>query len=325
MKYGYLNGIDTPVSRLVQGTVYFTEKNVDSAFELYDTVFEAGCNTFDTAHAYGGGECERVFGRWIESRGIRDDIVILGKGAHPKHGDPTPRVTPEAIRTDIQDSLERLRTDTIDIYVLHRDDMDFPVAPIVDVLNEQKHAGHIRIFGGSNWSHQRIQQANDYAEASKQHPFTVSSPQFSLAEMVKPAWNGCISIGGHHGRAAREWYEKNQMPLFTWSSLAGGFMTGRFQRNNLQQFENYFDQIVVHAYCYEDNFLRLDRAKSLAEQKGITLPQLGLSYVLSQHLNVFAIIGSQKPSEVNMNHDALNVGLSATEITWLNLETNVEL
>ncbi len=320
LRYGQVPGVSKPISVLVQGTVYFNESNADEAFALFDAVFAHGCNTFDTAHVYGNGACERVLGRWIASRGIRDQVVILDKGAHPYNG--RQRVTPEHITADIADSLERLGVDFIDLYVLHRDDASQPVEPIVDILNQQHREGRIGAFGGSNWSYERVQAANRYAEAHGLIPFAVSSPQFSLPEMVKPAWEGCISLGGASNQAARSGYASAGIALFTWSSLAGGFMTGKYRRDNLNTPGDYFDGVTIHAYAYEDNFRRLDRAETLAARKGISLPQLGLAYVLSQPLPIFALVGARTPDEFAENLPALDIQLTPAELAWLNLETD---
>src|SRR5690606_27782491 len=127
--------------------------------------------------------------------------------------------TPYDITADLFDSLARMQTDYIDIYLLHRDDPDVPVGPIVEILNEHHQAGRIHAFGGSNWSHERIREANEYAAAHGLTPFVASSPNFSLAEQIQEPWAGCLSIGGRKGAAARDWYRQNQIALFTWSSL----------------------------------------------------------------------------------------------------------
>ena len=321
MRYGQVRGVDKPVSVLVQGTPYFDESHADDAFAVYDAAFALGCNTFDTAHGYGAGECERVLGRWIASRGIRDQVVLVDKGAHPYDG--RNRVTPSDITSDISDSLDRLGVDFIDLYLLHRDDETQPVEPIIDVLNWHQREGHIGAFGGSNWSHERVQAANRYAEARGLTPFTASSPQFSLPEMVKPPWDGCISMGGERNRTARAWYASEDIALFTWSSLAGGFMTGRYRRDNLNDPDGRLDAGTIHAYAYEDNFRRLERAQSMAADKGISLPQLGLAYVLSQPLPIFALVGARTSAEFMENLPALDIHLTAQEMAWLNLETDM--
>jgi aryl-alcohol dehydrogenase-like predicted oxidoreductase len=319
MKYGNVAGIDKRISRVLQGTVYFSPERQDEAFAVFDAAFESGCNSYDTAHGYGKGACEKVLGQWIKARGVREEVVILDKGAHPYDGKV--RVTPEDITSDITDSLQRLEVDFIDLYILHRDDETKPVGPIVEVLNEHHKAGRIHAFGGSNWRWERIQEANEYAAAHGLVPFAASSPQYSLAEMVQPAWDGCIGIGGEGGRAARDWYQQNQMPLFTWSSLAGGFMTGKFRRDNLNSFSEYFDTTTMKAYCYEDNFRRLDRAEQLAQEKGVSITELALAYILNQPLNVFAITGSRLPQEFKANVAGVDLELSPAELAWLDLQT----
>jgi aryl-alcohol dehydrogenase-like predicted oxidoreductase len=152
-------------------------------------------------------------------------------------------------------------------------------------------------------------------------PFVASSSQFSLAEMVRAPWKGSISISGSSGAAARAWYEETQMPLLAWSSLAGGFFSGRFTRDNLESFEGHYEQLCVESYAYEDNFRRLERAIALAETKVVTLPQIALAYVFSQPLDVFALVGCQSGEEFAANAAALDVRLTAEEIGWLELST----
>jgi aryl-alcohol dehydrogenase-like predicted oxidoreductase len=320
MQYSHLAGIDKPIARLIQGTVMVNSEDLDRSFQLLDDIFELGCTTFDTAHHYNNGDSERILGRWIHERGLRDQVVIIDKGAH--FNDDRQRVTPFDITADLHDSLARFKLDTIDLYLLHRDDPSVPVGPIVEVLNEHLQAGKIRAFGGSNWSPERIQAANAYAEANGLVPFVASSPNFSLAEQATPPWPGCISISGPQGEAARAWYADTQMALFTWSSLAGGFFSGRFTRHNLDSFESYLDKLCVTSYCFENNFKRLDRAKLLAAEKGLSLPQIALAYVLCQPLNIFALVGCQNGAEFKANLEAIELELTAKEIAWLELRSD---
>lgn len=317
MKYGRLPNIDKPIARVVQGTVMIRSTELEKSFALLDDVYTLGGNTFDTAHFYGAGDCESTLGKWVRERGLRDQVVIIGKGAHPNPTVPRRRVTPYDITADLFDSLARMQTDYIDIYLLHRDDPDVPVGPIVEILNEHQQAGRIHAFGGSNWSHERIREANEYAAAHGLTPFVASSPNFSLAEQIQEPWAGCLSIGGRKGAAARDWYRQNQIALFTWSSLAGGFFSGRFTRDNLHTFTDYMDEVCVATYCCEENFRRLDRAKALAEEKGLSLPQIALAYVLNQDLNIFALVGSETRAEFADNTAAAEIELSPEEIAWL--------
>ncbi len=315
MQYGSVPGINKPISRLVQGTIMIESARLAESFVLLDSIFEQGCTTFDTAHVYGNGDSERTLGKWIRERGLREKIVVISKGAHPNTD--RQRVTPWDISSDLYDSLARLQTDYIDLYLLHRDNPAVAVGPIVEVLNEHLAAGRIHAFGGSNWSPERLQQANAYAIEHGLTPFAASSPNFSLADQVQPPWAGCLSISGAQGNQARQWYAQQDMPLFTWSSLAGGFFSGRFQRDNLQSFDKYLDKLCVQSYCYEDNFQRLDRAQTLADASSLSVTQIALAYVLSQSLNIFALVGCQTPSEFAANVAATELKLSAEQIAWL--------
>ncbi|MEM8856693.1 MAG: aldo/keto reductase [Chloroflexota bacterium] len=316
MKFGQLNGINKPISRLVQGTVMLGSYSQHEADSLLDAVFAAGINTFDTAHIYGSGACERIFGNWLASRDLRDQVVILGKGGHPMDG--RNRVTPEDISADIADSLERMQIDTIDLYILHRDDTTKPVGPIMECLNQHLQAGTIKSIGGSNWSTERLAEANKYATSHSLIPMQASSPNFSLAEQAKPPWDGCITISGPEYAADRDWYSQQQMPLFTWSSLAGGFFSGRFAPDNLASFDNYFDKLCVEVYCFGDNWGRLERAKQLAAKKDVSLAQIAIAYVLKQPiLDTYALIAAWRPEEAVDSVNAVNIELTADEIGWL--------
>src|SRR5215211_7441587 len=232
MQYGEIPGVKKPVARVVQGTTMLgSDLDTAQSFSLLDQVYELGCNTIDTAHVYCGGSSERIIGQWIQARALRDQMVIITKGA--AHSEDRRRMTPFDIASDLHDSLARLKTDYIDLYLLHRDDPDAPVEPIIDTLNEHLQAGRVRAIGASNWSHERIEAANTYARANGLERFVASSPQFSLVESLDEPWPLCISISGPVGVAARDWYARAQMPLLVWSPLASGFFSGRFRRENL--------------------------------------------------------------------------------------------
>ena len=124
MPAGTLPGIDKPVSRLVMGVD--NQRDLTHAAVMFDDFVEQGGNTFDTAWLYGDGTLEPLLGKWIRSRGVRDDVVVIGKGAHTPHCDP------ESLRRQLAESLDRLDTDHVDLYLMHRDNLDVPVGEFVD-------------------------------------------------------------------------------------------------------------------------------------------------------------------------------------------------
>lgn len=318
MTYGEVDGLAGPVSRLVLGTMVVSTARQESSNAILDTALEAGINGFDCAHVYGGGDSERAVGQWLAARGHRERVIIVSKGGH--HNADRKRVTPYDLESDLQDSLARLQTDYIDLYLLHRDDPDRPVGPLVEALNRFHAAGLVRAFGGSNWTHQRLQEANDYARAHGLIPFTASSPHYSLAEQIDDPWGpGCVGISGPAQSAARQWYQQTGCPIFAYSSLARGLFSGRVRRDNWETVKDSLDAACRRAYCHEPNFQRLDRALELAGRRGVTVPQVALAFVLRQPLNVFPIIGAATPDEVFANQVATTLELSGQELAWLDL------
>src|SRR5689334_15616938 len=134
MTYLQVPGVARPLARLILGSMACSTDDLPSTFELLDRYVALGGNALDTAHIYRRGAAERAVGAWLAARGNREAIVLIGKGAH--HDAAGPRVTPEAITADLLDSLDRLGTPYIDLYLLHRDDPPCPVGPIVECLNE---------------------------------------------------------------------------------------------------------------------------------------------------------------------------------------------
>ena len=322
MKYGSIPGVSKPVSRLVQGTAntVFDPSKPDQAFALLDAAMESGINAFDTAHVYGEGN-ETMLGNWVRERGVKDKVVILAKGAHP-YG--RVRVTPEDIESDLTESMARQKTDYFDLYVLHRDDPAVPVGPIVEALNKHKAAGKIGAFGGSNWAWERIKEANDYAAANNLTPFAVTSPNYSLAEMYAPPWDDCLSISGPSGQAARDYYAESGIVVMPWSSMAGGFFSDLYHRDNLETFgkDNYFAQICIKCYCGETNFQRLDRARELAQSKNLSVAQIALAFTFSQPMNLFPLVSSLTKEQFIANAAAIDVTLTPSETAYLDLKTD---
>jgi predicted dehydrogenase/aryl-alcohol dehydrogenase-like predicted oxidoreductase len=288
-------------SRLGLGT--FGYPRYADAAPIYDAFAEAGGTTFDTAFHYGAGRSDTILGHWLRDRGMREMCVIIGKGAH------TPNCTPEAVTAQLRRSLEMLRTDYIDVYFLHRDNPDVSVGEFVDVLDEHFRAGHIRSFGGSNWTTARLDQANAYASAHGREKFRHISNQFSLADMVDPVWPGCISASDDETIA---WLKRTGTTLFAWSSQARGFFSDRAGRDKRDNPE------LMRCWYSEMNFARRDRATALAEHRGSTLPAIALAYVLAQEFPALALIGPLNLAELRSSLSALRIPpLTTAEVRWL--------
>lgn len=319
MNYGTIPYVAKPVSRIFYGIAnpIFIEGGDGS--HLIEAALEMGINAFDMARQY--GLAETSFGNWLKKNNDRrEEIVILSKCAHPLP-DGTKRVTPEAIREEIEETLKELHTDYVDIYLPHRDDPEVEVGPIVEVLNELHAAGKIGAFGGSNWTVERIEAANAYAREHDMVPFTVSSPNYGLAEQVTDLWGGgCIGISGPKETKARNWYIDNQMPVIAYSSLGRGLLGGRLKSSDVDHVEEYLDEFAIKGYCSPENFERLRRCEELAAAKNVGVSQIALAYIFHTKVNTYAIMGSTNPERIRYNIDSLSVSLTEEECKYLNLE-----
>ena len=138
MPFGRIEGLGKPLSRLIMGCD--NQPDLAHASAIFDHFFSAGGNAFDTAWLYGQGYYEKLLGQWVANRGIRDELVIIVKGAHTPHCDP------ESLSRQLIESLERQQHGLADIYMMHRDNPEVPVGEFVDVLNEHVDAGRITRF-----------------------------------------------------------------------------------------------------------------------------------------------------------------------------------
>ncbi len=300
MKYGTVAGVDKQVSRLVMGVD--NQHSLSHAATVFDDFVERGGTTFDTAYIYGGGYGEKLLGQWIKTRGNRDEVVVIGKGAHTPHCDPA------SITRQLEESLERLQTDHVDLYLMHRDNEDIPVGEFVDVLDEHFRAGRFKAFGGSNWSLERFDEANAYAAANGKQPFTLLSNHLSMARAYDVPWAGCRHVSDDESQA---WLRDRQVALFPWSSQARGFFTGRAKP------EDRSDEELVRCFYSDENFRRLDRARELAAAKGVEPTAIALAWLLHQPYPVFPLIGPRHISETRTSTPGLTVSLSDEEVAYL--------
>lgn len=317
MKYTTIPYVNKPVSRIIYGTATPPFLQGEDVGDLLSIMYGLGVTAFDTARVY--EKSEACLGRWMEEKGLRDNVVILSKCGHPDHFNH-PRVSEKEIRKDFYESSQYLRTDYIDIYLLHRDDKQVLPGTIVEIFNGLHTEGKIGSFGGSNWSHQRVEEANEYAYKHSLIPFTVSSPNFGLANQVKDPWgNDCVSISGPANAAARAWYIQNTMPIIAFACLGSGFFSGRLKSSHIGQANEVLDDIAIKGFLYEDNIERLRRVEKLASEKGYTVPQIAMAWIFGQQLDTMAVVGTTREAGMQDNIDALHITLSQSELDYLDL------
>jgi aryl-alcohol dehydrogenase-like predicted oxidoreductase len=291
--------LNRDVSSLCMGTMIYSSAPRDFTFQMLDAFVDAGGNILDTAEVY---RSEPVIADWMEARGNRKEVVVLDKAL-----DAVSKVTPEAVHTAIDGNLSRIRSDYIDLWMLHRDNPAIPVGELVDALNEEVRRGRILAFGGSNWTPKRLAEANAYAAKHGLKGMAGSSPNLSLATAKEPFWSDCAWVSEDD----RKWYEESQLPVFSWSSQARGFFSGRFRPDDTSNSD------MVRVYYSDANFERLRRAEELAAKKGVRAIEIALAWVLHQRFPTVALIGPANLDELNSCLVGEGLRLTADEIAWL--------
>ncbi len=302
-----IDGFDKDFSRLALGCDNQTSEI--HAFAMFDYFYGAGGRVFDTAYIYNNGMGDKYLGNWINSRGIQDEIIVLGKGAH------TPDCKPECIKPQIIKSLERLNLDKIDIYCLHRDNNDIPASEFVDALDQIKAEGLIHKIGASNWTLERFKQARDIASNENKEPFTVLSNNFSLAEMIDPVWPGCVAIDNNF----LDYIDQNNIMLFPWSSTARGFFIKKKEIATSGHFSNPSIDEEKRVWYSEANLKKREICFNIAAERNIEPIEIALAYVIQSSRKIFPLIGPRTINELNSSIFATSINLSDAEIKLLTI------
>ena len=184
---------------------------------------------------------------------------------------------------------------------MHRDDESIPVGEIVDWLDELRMEGRIGLYGGSNWRHERLQEANEYASKAGRQGMSLGNPNLSLAKANEPMWDGCITLD----EEGRRWYAETGFPLFAWSSTARGYFAG------------VRDSDVERVFVNKVSAARFERARELGEKYGMSTVQIALAWTLNQPGKVFALCGLREKANVAENVAAANLKLDQTELRFL--------
>ena len=314
-----LPGTALQVSQLCLGTNQFGTALSDAqAGAILDAFAACGGNFIDTARSYGDwmpdaprGASEQCLGRLLQQRD-RQQWVIATKGCEFDYraGDFALRVSPEHLREDLAKSLEALQTDYIDLYWLHRDDPSQPVATLIDALIAEQKAGRIRVFGCSNWSPERIQEAQDYARSMGHEGFVACQPMWGLAEPDREAMQ-MYCPGGYYDDGYQTLH-RDGLSIIPYSSQSRGF----FHKLATAGEDSLPDDLKA-LYLNDANRRRLPVLERLAQAHEVSINQIALAYLLSQPHVTVPIIGASRPEQLADSDGACRVTLSQAELDAL--------
>lgn len=318
MRFVQIPGTDLTPSGLCLGAGNFgTSIDRGASFALLDAFVDQAGNFIDTAKVYGDwvpGEksaSEKAIGRWLEERKNRMNIVLGTKGGHPDLAAmDIARLSPQDIASDLEASLHNLRTDFIDLYWMHRDDVTRPVEDIIDTLLTQMKAGKLRAFGCSNWKIERILAAQAYAARIQARGFVANQLMWSLAE-VDPE-NLFDATQAVMTRPTYEYHQSTNLVAIPYSAQAQGW----FQRA-AHGTETSMSANQRKMYETPVNRQRAERAQQVARECGLSVSQIVLGYMAGQPFPVIPILGCKNHEQLRDSLRAADVVLSGEQIAFL--------
>lgn len=315
MLYRKLGNTGVTVGKIALGTMYFgSETPEEDAFAILDTFVEAGGNLVDTANVYVGGVSEQIIGRWFAARprDVTDRVVLASKGRFGASQDVNAvGLSRRHLHRALNASLGRLGVETIDLYQLHSSDMHTPVEETLSFLDEAVKAGKIHYIGLSNFTGWQLQLILSTAKAmGVQVPVTLQ-PQYSLLSR-EIEWE-IVPAALHNG-----------IGLLPWSPLAGGFLTGKYQRGTpapagtRAASEKPLYQWISEEYAESDrNWATIDAVVRIAKEIGATPVQVALSWIADRPGVIAPIIGARTVEHLRDNLGAAELTLDNEATTAL--------
>jgi len=312
-------GTQLTVSSLCLGTASIGSAiNEQDSFRLLDHFCDLGGSFLDTSLNYADWQCsvpsisEKTIGKWLKRHKGGRPIVVGTKGACA-----TPerffRLSRAEIIHDLHSSLHNLQLDCIDLFWLHRDDPGVPVASIMDVLHEQVEAGNIRYFACSNWTLDRIVEAQNYAASKGKPGFCASQILWSLAKPNETRLQDKTLVA--MDERTLEFHSRTGMAVIPYSSQAGGFFSGRCLPDAVGVGGK--TAAVLRDYGSAANFARLERVREVAARLNETPAAVALAYLFAHPFAVFPIIGASKPEQLTDSCRAGELRLDAETACYI--------
>lgn len=313
MEYVRFGNTGMKVSRICLGTMTYGESTDERPWALNEEqsrpfikkALELGINFFDTADIYSFGASEEVTGRALRDFARRDEVVLATKVFNPMGPGPNDKgLSRKHIMSAIDASLQRLGTDYVDLYQIHRWDYDTPIEETMEALHDVVKKGKARYIGASSMYSWQFAQAQYTADLY--------------------GWTRFVSMQPHYNLVYRE-EEREMLPfcadqkiaVIPWSPLARGLLTGKRskERNETQRAKT--DEFGRKLYGADMDFDIVNRLSEIAKEKGLPDAQVALAWLLSKPSVTAPIIGASKPGHLEDAVAALSVRLSEKEIVRL--------
>jgi aryl-alcohol dehydrogenase-like predicted oxidoreductase len=311
MEYTTLGDTGMTVSKICLGCMSFGDPDwrewvLDEAEgkEIVERALELGVTFFDTANMYSNGESERVLGEALE--GHREETVVATKGyfqmdeSNPNSGG----LSRKAIEQELANSLDRLGMDTIDLYQIHRWDNDTPIEETLSALDDAVRRGDVRYVGASSmWAHQ-FAESLDASEREGYERFATMQNHYNLAYREEE-------------REMLPLCEKEGVGVMPWSPLARGYLTRPHEDVDATLRGETEEHLYAHPYREGGGPTVNERVAELADEKGVKMAQIALSWLFHKEWVDTPIVGTSSVEHLEDAVEALDIDLSGSDMEWL--------
>jgi aryl-alcohol dehydrogenase-like predicted oxidoreductase len=296
------------------GNVFGWTVDEKNAFEILDAFVAGGGNFIDTADVYSawvdgnkGGESETLIGKWLHARGNRDQVVIATKVGMLNNKGRRSDLSRAHILEAVEVSLKRLQTDYIDLYFAHADDEETPLEETLSTFAELVQAGKVRVLGASNYTAERMAEAQLICQINGLPRYEVQQPPYSLVN--RSVYEGAL----------QDFCVANQISVVTYSSLGSGFLSGKY-RQNAPVPQTHRAGGVQQRYYSSANFALLERLDKVAARYQTTNVQVALAWLLTRPGITAPIASATSVAQTNELLGALKLKLDADALQLLNAE-----
>lgn len=309
MEYRSLGRTGIQVSPLCLGCLNFGHATQESeSVEIINVAISEGVNFLDTANVYTRGRSEEIIGKALKQNRKRDKIILATK-VYGRMANDDPNAHGNSRRHILQQceaSLKRLQTDYIDLYQIHRPSRNVPLDETLRALDDLIKAGKVRYIGTSTFAAWQLVGSLWISKELGLNRFVCEQPPYNLLD--RRIENELIPMALAFG-----------MAIIPWSPLAGGFLTGKYKRNQIRPRGSRYDR-EKNSWCdrlfSSTSFDILEGVEKIAEKKGCTISQFALAWCTQQLGIISPIIGPRTLQQLKDNLGSLNV-----EITKQDLET----
>jgi aryl-alcohol dehydrogenase-like predicted oxidoreductase len=287
------------------GNVLGWTVNAQDAFVVLDAFVDGGGNFIDTADVYGNGTSETILGKWMKARNNRERIILATKVGSQMNNNPEMRgLSRRYILSEVDASLKRLQTDYIDLYQTHRDDQNTPLDETLSALTELVQQGKVRYIGASNYSATRLRKA---LQISQLHGF-------ARFESVQPPYN-LVNRGEYEG-GLEELCLEQDIGVITYSSLASGFLTGKYRPSQPLPSSPRAKRIRER-YMNQNGFSVLEQIDHIAEASHATDAQVALAWIMARPGITSAIASATSVDQVQELLGSVSLKLSEEQMAAL--------